>query len=478
MFKLLKISKEEPDIDLALDNMMGREFANKLQSYLKSRNIHCGHISVIQQNPEQSKHLETARVKVNGIYLDLVNLRKESYAQDSRIPHMEIGTPLEDAMRRDLTINSLFYNLNDDIIEDFSGKGLSDLKKGVIRTPLEPRMTLLDDPLRALRAIRFASRFDFEMDLELYNCCRSHEVHIALGEKVSRERIGTEIDYMLRTASYVRAFGILYETGLYKAVFNHAPVTDSSFSQEKAFYEALVLLSKLDWIRQGKTFRYSHYSEEDVIIEELAVLSVAFHRYEVYEEKEKVNLVQHILRHCLKRRNRDCDSVMTVLQSSNDFMAHLSSEVPSNDRIIGVDGEPVRLSIGRILRKSGSLWNMAFKVACCRMLKGELEWNTFSRGGQSYLFLQNREESDMFLQKCRDWESFIVQLGIEDVYKWKPLLNGTEVLSLLPKLPRGPKIRQVLDAQVEWMLMNPSGTREDCKKWLLEEYKSFSNPCP
>jgi tRNA nucleotidyltransferase/poly(A) polymerase len=69
--------------------------------------------AVIHANPDQSKHLETARMKLAGdVWLDLVNLRSETYASDSRIPTMEFGTPLQDALRRDFTINAMFYNIN------------------------------------------------------------------------------------------------------------------------------------------------------------------------------------------------------------------------------------------------------------------------------------------------------------------------------------------------------------------------------
>ena len=68
----------------------------------------------------------------------MVNLRSEEYAADSRVPVIEIGTPEQDAMRRDLTFNSLFYNINTGLIEDLTGKGLNDLKEKICRTPLEP----------------------------------------------------------------------------------------------------------------------------------------------------------------------------------------------------------------------------------------------------------------------------------------------------------------------------------------------------
>ena len=88
-------------------------------------------------------------MKVRDVWLDFVNLRSESYADESRIPTMSFGTPLEDAMRRDLTINALYYNLNEKKVEDFTGKGIEDLKIGLCRTPLEAKRRQ-DDPLRGL----------------------------------------------------------------------------------------------------------------------------------------------------------------------------------------------------------------------------------------------------------------------------------------------------------------------------------------
>ena len=82
---------------------------------------------VIKANSEKSKHLETATIKVHDMFIDLVNLRSEEYADDSRVPQIKIGAPLEDALRRDLTINSMFYNINEKKIEDFTEKGIDDL---------------------------------------------------------------------------------------------------------------------------------------------------------------------------------------------------------------------------------------------------------------------------------------------------------------------------------------------------------------
>ena len=111
---------------------------------------------VIKANNEKSKNLETAVIKIEEQFIDLVNLRSEVYTDDSRIPAVKIGTPEEDALRRDLTLNSLFYNINTRQIEDFTNSGLDDLTNKIARTPLQPLQTFTDDPLRILRVIRFA----------------------------------------------------------------------------------------------------------------------------------------------------------------------------------------------------------------------------------------------------------------------------------------------------------------------------------
>jgi tRNA nucleotidyltransferase (CCA-adding enzyme) len=209
------MGRASDDVDLALDNMLGAEFAARVNAHAAARGLSTHRVAVIASNPEQSKHLETARVKLRGLWVDLVNLRCEEYAAHSRIPTMAFGTPAQDAARRDFTVNALFYNVNERRVEDLTGRGLADLRAGLIRTPRPPRETLLDDPLRALRAVRFAARFGFELDGELVEAAASAEVRAALGAKVSRERVGAELDGMLGGPDPVAAVRLLHRLRLY-----------------------------------------------------------------------------------------------------------------------------------------------------------------------------------------------------------------------------------------------------------------------
>jgi len=209
--KLLGVGSH--DIDVGISNMTGYQFGMALKEYLDvperlekyKRNLpegkmHDAIVSLhkIEANPEKSKHLETVTTKIFGLDIDLVNLRKETYSDDSRNPQMEFGTAVEDALRRDATINALFYNLNESRLEDLTERGLDDMAQRIIRCPMEPYQTFKDDPLRVLRLIRFASRLGYQIDSETEAAMQIEDIGEALELKISKERVGTELDKMLR----------------------------------------------------------------------------------------------------------------------------------------------------------------------------------------------------------------------------------------------------------------------------------------
>lgn len=207
--KLLNVTSK--DIDIGIDSMTGYKFGTFMKQYLDGPAMRTkygedvlGGLAKIEMNPEKSKHLETVTTKILGLDIDLVNLRKETYLEESRNPAMEFGTPEEDALRRDSTINALFYNLNTSEVEDLTDRGLQDMGLGIIRTPLPPFQTFKDDPLRVLRCIRFASRLGYAIDQEAEEAMSDQSIKDALRAKISRERIGIEIEKMLKGNSISR----------------------------------------------------------------------------------------------------------------------------------------------------------------------------------------------------------------------------------------------------------------------------------
>ena len=152
------LNKESDDIDIALSDIKGSKLTSLINEELYPGQDKVG---IIQQNAQKGKHLETATIKISNIWIDFINLRSE----EENI----IGTPLTDAQRRDLTINSLFYNINEKKVEDWTNKGLSDLKNGIIETPIDAQITFKDDPLRILRMLRFALKYKFRISDNINN---------------------------------------------------------------------------------------------------------------------------------------------------------------------------------------------------------------------------------------------------------------------------------------------------------------------
>ena len=222
------LGKESNDIDIAVDNMSGEDFANLVNEYMTEKDIKTHAISVVQSNPDQSKHLATVMVRLFGLPIDFVNLRTEEYT-NTRIPQIKPGTPEEDAKRRDLTINSLFYNINSEKIEDFVG-GLEDLKNRIAKTPMDPLQTFLDDPLRILRTVRFAAKYDLKLDPSIIEAAHNPDVQKAFKEKISKERIWTELAGKKEGEKWkpgaligqnpTKAISLLKELGLLELIFD------------------------------------------------------------------------------------------------------------------------------------------------------------------------------------------------------------------------------------------------------------------
>ena len=163
------------------------------------------------------KNYGTAMLRYNDMDIEFVGARKESYRTDSRKPIVENGTLEDDQNRRDFTINALALSLNKndygDLLDPFDG--VKDLKNKIIRTPLEPNITYSDDPLRMMRAIRFATQLNFEIELKSLQSISKNSERIKI---ISGERIVDELNKILMTPKPSVGFLLLYETGLLELI--------------------------------------------------------------------------------------------------------------------------------------------------------------------------------------------------------------------------------------------------------------------
>lgn len=160
----------------------------------------------------------TAQIKWNDLEIEFVGARKESYRDHSRNPEVEAGTLEDDQYRRDFTINAMAVSLNENdygsLLDPFNGT--EDLEKQLIRTPLEPSQTFSDDPLRMMRAIRFASQLQFTIYPAAFEAIRQNAHRIKI---VSQERVTDEFNKIMLSAKPSVGLDLLYQAGLLKIIF-------------------------------------------------------------------------------------------------------------------------------------------------------------------------------------------------------------------------------------------------------------------
>jgi poly(A) polymerase len=164
------------------------------------------------------RNFGTAQIRHYDLELEFVGARKESYRRDSRKPIVEDGTLEDDQNRRDFTINAMAISVNPksfgELIDPFDGT--SDLKKKIIRTPLDPAITFSDDPLRMMRAVRFASQLGFDIEADTFNAIIEQAERLKI---VSQERITEELNKIIASPVPSYGFKLLFHSGLLKVFF-------------------------------------------------------------------------------------------------------------------------------------------------------------------------------------------------------------------------------------------------------------------
>ncbi|KAL8199334.1 hypothetical protein R6Q57_012902 [Mikania cordata] len=455
------LGKECYDIDIALDDMLGREFCEKVNEYLVSTGEETQGIGVIQSNPDQSKHLETARMRLFDVWIDFVNLRSEDYCESSRIPTMQFGTAEQDAYRRDLTINSLFYNINTCSVEDFTGRGLDDLKSGRIVTPLPPKETFLDDPLRVLRAIRFSARFEFEMVGDLKVAAADNDVKSAISDKISRERIGHEVDLMVSGNQPTKAMDYISELGLLWVVFTPPESCKPLISKDHD--RACVQYINLAWRHMHGVG--SSLSNDQMRLYLYASLLLPLRKTVYIDNKKKtVPVVNYIFRNSLKLKASDADDVMRLHAVAEKVLSLIPAMLSGEDEETGeicwetevIDVHPslkLRILLGLLLREIKVFWRAALMLSTL-MYKND----------SSVEVIEGDLEKKR--QVFREVEQVIFKLGLDNVWEIKPLINGKDIIRLLELDKGGPVVSEWQRKLVQWQLAYPSGTVDECIDWM------------
>lgn len=466
--KLLKV--ESHDIDLAINKLTGEHFGLKMHEYLKipgnaekhgliekgeklsdsdrTKKIAPG-LHKIEANPEKSKNLETATTKIMGIDLDLVNLRKETYNEVSRNPQMEFGTAEEDAMRRDATVNAMFYNLHTCEVEDFTKRGHEDMAAGIIRTPLEPYQTFKDDPLRVLRLIRFASRLHYTIEPETAKAMGNPEIQDVLKIKISRERVGTELEKMLKGPRPRMALELIDRFGLYRTVFTD-PTKDLPCEPETAYFQSAYnfvqsLVTRSDDTLSKISDNLLRNDDEKYLAWVCSTVMPWVDAPTIPHPKpaQRPLFASYLVaREGFKAPNKVCDVIAASLGNSEEIRNHVSQCAKGLRRPDAVDPSndfTARDTLGMAIRRWGPTWrtqvlfNMVYEVVL------------------------NRTSIKNLLTSYVVFIDQILKHQVQEADTFKPLLKGTDLAKALNTKP-GPWMKDALDVVMAWQLRNPDAT--------------------
>ncbi len=233
----LLLNRSSKDIDIVVVGN-GLEFATEVAKQLKNN-----------ATLALFKNFGTAQIKFDELEVEFVGARKESYNRDSRNPIVEEGSLVDDLSRRDFTINALAMCLQPDDFGEITDlfNGIKDLDAGILRTPLDPDITFSDDPLRMMRAVRFASQLGFTLFPETKEAIHRNRERISI---ISQERITDELNKIIMSSKPSVGFKLLFETGLLNIIFPemillHGVKTINNQAHKDNFFHTLEVLDNV-----------------------------------------------------------------------------------------------------------------------------------------------------------------------------------------------------------------------------------------
>ena len=444
--KLLSIHNE--DIDITIDNISGQEYISHLsQTTSDSSKLY----KIIRNTNEKSSKLQTATINLYGKDIDIVNLRKEIYTKNSRVPIISPGTPEEDAYRRDITINCLFYNINKKCVEDFTNQGINDLKKGIINMPKDAKISFNEDPLRTLRIIRFATRFSFKLS---DNILDNLEITDEFKNIISRQRIEKELSKMMENKNYYASVYMLNKYKYLEYILNAEEfLNDNKELNNKRLINSTVSLilikSYID-----KNDNYFINKEENILnfkILNYSCLLLPYKNIQIPEGKNKSTILSKII--AMKK-------LSLPKSESNEIIFNIEGET----ELINIMKKPkleifdrYNISSFLIKYKYKNLFRFIILAICEEYL------NTIFKTNENDLIIEDIDEVLIkeIINKYIEIVEYIKKEKLEEIENIKPLLDGKEIIKIL-NLKDGKQLKKYINLILKEQIINPNITKEDC----------------
>ncbi|SFS86646.1 CCA tRNA nucleotidyltransferase [Sphingobacterium wenxiniae] len=430
------------------DRIMGRPFKNDVDIVVLGSGIDfaTGLGEVLHAKVAVYKSFGTAMLVHEGINIEFVGARKESYRSDSRNPIVEDGTLEDDQNRRDFTINAMAYCLNGErfgeLVDPF--KGLEDIQNRIIRTPLDPHITFSDDPLRMMRAIRFATQLNFKIDIKAIQAIAENAERIKI---ISKERVADELNKIILAKRPSVGFKYLFDTGLLKYIFPamvelHGVEIINGKGHKDNFYHTLEVLDNVAEMSEDLWLRWA------AIMHDIAKPATkrfdkrvgwTFHGH----EDRGARMVPKLFAELKLPLNDKMKFVQKLVQ------LHLRPIVLAQD--IVTDS-----AVRRLLFEAGDdIDDLMLLCHADVTTKNEFKKKKY------------RENFELVKQKLKDVEER------DQIRNWQPPVSGQDIMELFDLSP-GKVIGNIKNAMREAILEGEiANTREEAKAYVIQKGKDM-----
>lgn len=373
------------------------------------------------------------------IELEVVQTRKEQYKdKNSRNPEVVFGSIEEDCKRRDLTINSLYYDISKNVYLDLTNRGYSDIKNHIIRTTSEPDVIFLDDPLRILRVCRFSSRYGWKIEKETFEGMKRNVDRLSI---ITKERIQDEFNKMLVCDNPVMALNLIKKIGAMKYII---PELEETYDMEQNKYHFGTV-----W---EHTLKVVENTRNDL---ELRMAALLHDIGKINTRTVDDNGNMHFYKHELVSAEM-CDTILRRLKYSNDFIKTVQSLVKNHMRTKNWGNDCNHMKDKTLRKMQYELGDNMMK--CLELLDADNKAHT-----PEYCMPNQVENIKKRLEKFKEDGT--------SMENYKLPVNGNDVMEVLGIEPCA-KVKECLDWLMKFAFNNPKISREELLKKIKQyEYK-------
>ena len=439
------LGKECDDIDITINDMKGSEFAKLINDEINPNQSKFG---IFQQNLKKEKNIEVSNIELFNTSIDIVNLRCENINN--------IGTPLSDAEYRDITINSLFYNINEQKVEDFTQKGINHLEKGIIATPLEPEITLnYQSYFIILRILRFAVKFKFRIDNNLNNYIEKNSEIIKnkFYEKIANERIGKELLKIISDNNSAFAISYLYSFNILDIIFlirNY----DTKNKYDKIYLKITNLYILGEYLYKKEKLLDIEIGEDNFnkINYSLLLLTLYFRGF----KKNGASLSQQIIKHTYKLGFAYQNIIYLIFKNFDNLYNIINR------------GNFDRLNIGKIIRKI--TYNNIIPILYLLISYEYIEKNELN----SILNEINNDALQIIISKYKMFLNYLIEEDMLRLDQIQPLLKGKEIIDIL-NIKSNKEIQILNEFLIEEQIKNPKLNKIEAMELLKKKKNEITS---